>query len=286
MTTFPTSKRTIIDYTSIDPFFNFKLGKVCHLTARPPLEEHIHPEAIELSYFTKGEQVYTIEDISYTINSGEMFITLPNEYHSSGSHPKDKSHFYYLIISTQLLQSLLFSEEESQQLLKSLLTISKRVFKVSPRLTELFESLLECGQDPKPFHKTRIRNLLSELLMTVIEDEKSQLPPTENPMEEVLTYIKTHIYDELPLTHLAHMTQLSEGRFKTNFRLYTGLPPREYILRQKIKYAKQLLKEESLSITQISYQLGFSSSQYFSTVFKRFTTLSPIDYRNQELHNL
>ena len=82
------------------------------------------------------------------------------------------------------------------------------------------------------------------------------------------------------------MAHLSEGRFKTNFRLYTGLPPREYILRQKIKCAKRLLKEESLSITQISYQLGFSSSQYFSTVFKRFTTLSPIDYRNQHLHNL
>lgn len=283
MATSSTSKRIVIDYTSIDSFFNFQLGKVCHLSALIPLEEHMHVDAIEISYFIKGEQVYTIGNTDYTIKSGEVFITLPNEYHSSGKYPKDKSDFYYLILPISLLKKLLFTQEESEKLLNSLFNLSQRVFKANPRLIELFETLLVYGQTPCSFHKTRIRNVLCELILTIVEDEKNQAPSTTHPMEEVITYIHTHLYEELSLAQLAHMVHLSEGRFKTNFRLYTGLPPREYILRQKIKQAKQLLLEPSLNITQISYQLGFSSSQYFSTVFKKFTSLSPTTYRNQSL---
>lgn len=280
MSTALTSKRTVIDYKLIDPFFDFQLGKVHHIAAHIPLEEHIHYGAIELSYFVKGEQIYTLGDTSYTIKSGEVFMTFPDERHSSGHYPKDKSQFYYLIVSIDLLKELLFDEAESTALLTALLAISRRVFKGSPKLTELFEALLECGQSPTLFHKTRIKGLLSELLMQIIEDEKCTLTPTLSPMQEVLDYIDSHLYETLSLSQLASIAHLSEGRFKTNFRLYTGLPPREYILRQKVKHAKKLLKDSHLSITQISYTLGFSSSQYFSTVFKRFTTLSPIEYRN------
>lgn len=281
MTALSTSKRIVIDYTSIDAFFNFQLGKVCHLSALIPLEEHMHNDAIEISYFIKGEQVYTIGSTDYTIKSGEVFITLPNEYHSSGKYPKDKSDFYYLILPMTLLKKLLLTQEETDHLINSLLSLSQRVFKVNPNLINLFETLLMYGQNPCSFYKTRIRNVLCELILTIIENEKKQCSCTIHPMEEVITYIHNHIYEDLSLAQLAHMAHLSEGRFKTNFRFYTGLPPREYILRQKIKQAKQLLSEPSLSITQISYQLGFSSSQYFSTVFKKFTSLSPTTYRNQ-----
>lgn len=280
MPTALTSKRTVIDYKLIDPFFDFQLGKVRHIAAHIPLEEHVHQDAIELSYFIKGEQIYTVGESTYTIKSGEVFMTFPGEHHSSGHYPKDKSQFYYLIVNINLLKELLFDEAESNALLTALFTLSRRVFKGGTKLTELFEALLECGQSPTLFHKTRIKSLLSELLMQIIEDEKCTLTPAESPMNEVLDYINSHLYETLSLSQLAHMAHLSEGRFKTNFRLYTGLPPREYILRQKVKQAKKLLKDPHLSITQISYTLGFSSSQYFSTVFKRFTTLSPIEYRN------
>lgn len=282
MSTSLTSKRTLVEFQTIDPFFDFQLGKVSHLTARTPLEDHIHQDAIEITYFIKGEQVYTIGQTNYTIKSGEVFITLPNELHSSGSYPKDKSLFYYLIINIHMLRKLLFNEEESLILLDTLLTIKKRTFKVDPALTELFETLLACGMSPSPFYKTRIRSLLCDLLLKVIEAKPSSFDSSQNPMQKVLDYIDLHIYEDLTMSHLARIAHLSEGRFKANFRSYAGIPPREYILRQKIKHAKKLLKDETLSITHISYKLGFSSSQYFSTVFKRFTSISPIDYRNKQ----
>lgn len=281
-----TSKRTLIEFQTIDSFFNFQLGKVSHLKAHTPLKEHIHQDALEITYFVKGEQVYTIDQTSYTIKSGEAFMTLPDELHSSGSYPKDKSQFYYLIINIHMLRELLFSKEESLALLDTLLTIKQRVFKVDSTLAELFEALLACGKSPSPFYKTRIRNLLCAILIKIAEAKPSSFESSHGPMQEVIEYIDSHLYENLSMAHLAHIAHLSEGRFKTNFRFYTGIPPREYILRQKVKYAKMLLKDETLSITQISYKLGFSSSQYFSTVFKRFTSISPIDYRNKQKKEL
>jgi AraC-like DNA-binding protein len=55
------------------------------------------------------------------------------------------------------------------------------------------------------------------------------------------------------------------------------MPPHEYILRCKIDRAVAQLEAGERSITDIAYDLGFSSSQYFATVFKRFTRLNPRD---------
>lgn len=54
----------------------------------------------------------------------------------------------------------------------------------------------------------------------------------------------------------------------------------EYITNQKISESKQLLKDTSLKIYEISDQLGFESAFYFSKVFKKSTGVSPKDFRN------
>lgn len=55
----------------------------------------------------------------------------------------------------------------------------------------------------------------------------------------------------------------------------------EYITSQKIDESRKLLKETNLKIYEISDQLGFESSFYFSKVFKKITGLSPKDFRNR-----
>jgi AraC-like DNA-binding protein len=70
-----------------------------------------------------------------------------------------------------------------------------------------------------------------------------------------------------------------------NFRKQTGLPPHEYIIRQRVEHAKYMLVNTDMSITGIAYKLLFSSSQYFSTVFKRFTMVTPNQYRKIPRHN-
>ncbi len=83
------------------------------------------------------------------------------------------------------------------------------------------------------------------------------------------------------LEDLARRAHLSLSHFKKRFKAETGLSPRQYILRDKIEAAKCLLSSQAKPITDIALDLGFVSSQYFATVFKRITGTTPTHYRRQ-----
>jgi AraC-like DNA-binding protein len=69
--------------------------------------------------------------------------------------------------------------------------------------------------------------------------------------------------------------------FHEKFLKEVRLTPAEYLTRLRMKKAKQLLKISKKSITEIAFDLGFSSSQYFATVFKKVTGITPRFYRKQ-----
>jgi AraC-like DNA-binding protein len=73
------------------------------------------------------------------------------------------------------------------------------------------------------------------------------------------------------------VARLSESRFKSRFKAEIGVPPAEYWLRQKIERATEMLKTRR--VTEVAHELGFSSSQYFATAFKRYTLMNPSRYR-------
>ena len=90
-------------------------------------------------------------------------------------------------------------------------------------------------------------------------------------------YIMEHIQEELSMEELAQTALLSVSRFKQKFKLQLGISPRNFINLRKVEAAKRLL-QEGHSVTQVAMDLGFSSSNYFSSVFRRYTSYSPSQY--------
>ena len=78
---------------------------------------------------------------------------------------------------------------------------------------------------------------------------------------------------------MARKAHLSASQFKSRFEKETGVSPWQYILNARIEAAKQRLTAGDESITQIAMDLGFASSQYFATTFKRITGVTPHGYR-------
>ena len=64
-------------------------------------------------------------------------------------------------------------------------------------------------------------------------------------------------------------------------KILTGLGVNDYINRVKIEQAMQMLASTDLSVTEVSERTGFSSSRYFSTLFKQFTSETPTSYKNR-----
>lgn len=274
-----TKNRIKVNFNEIDPLLNFTLGKVNQSQAIDPIAEHIHPDSFEIVSIVKGEQIYYVGDNNYTVKSGECFMTLPNELHSTGGYPEDKSTLYYLILPQATLSLIGFNETECNYILTYLSTPTQRVFPGDPTLYKLLEQLIQSPIATHPLPKTRICSLLTQFLLALIDCMSNKQTPSSHIFTTVLDYIDTHIYDTISIKDLCYLTHLSESHFKSHFRSIIGLPPAEYILRQKIQHSKTLLLSSSKTITEIAFILSFSSSQYFATVFKRFTTLTPAEYR-------
>jgi two-component system response regulator YesN len=95
-------------------------------------------------------------------------------------------------------------------------------------------------------------------------------------------YMEHHYPDaELSLNDMAARANLSASHFSAVFSQETGQTFKEYLTEVRIKKAKELLRMTALRSADIAYQVGYNDPHYFSSVFKKHTGLSPIEFRSQ-----
>ncbi len=92
--------------------------------------------------------------------------------------------------------------------------------------------------------------------------------------------ILAHLGESLAIADLAQACALSRSHFSRAFKCTTGLSPQEWIRRQRIQRAKELITGSSLSLTQISLECGFCDQAHFSHIFTRSEGVNPMTWRN------
>ncbi|QWH20495.1 helix-turn-helix domain-containing protein [Bacillus mycoides] len=93
-------------------------------------------------------------------------------------------------------------------------------------------------------------------------------------------YIYDHLYDNITLDHLAQMCHLSPNYLSSLFKKEVGKPLSEYIQRQRVDEAKKLLLLTNHSILDIGMWLNFNDQSYFIKIFKKYTGITPRQFRN------
>ncbi len=112
-----------------------------------------------------------------------------------------------------------------------------------------------------------------------VEDLTAKLTPKQ--LQQAIDHIHDRLTEDIRLSELADLLKMSQYRFARAFKQSTGMPPHQYLLSQRIDKSKQLLTNTQLSISDISYQLGFASQSHFTATFRRFTTVTPNRYRQE-----
>lgn len=103
-------------------------------------------------------------------------------------------------------------------------------------------------------------------------------------IRQALNYIDEYFLTDISREQLAAISKYSYDRFRHIFKDVMDVSPKQYIINKRLEYSKTLLATTDSSITEISYQCGFSSTSHFIQVFKQAMSITPIQYRKQ-LHS-
>src|SRR5215468_4028458 len=102
-------------------------------------------------------------------------------------------------------------------------------------------------------------------------------------LRRIKEFVQAKMEDELTLIEMAQSVELSPAHFSRMFRKSTGESPHQFVLRQRVERAKEMLREAEMRVLDVAVACGFKTQQHFARVFRRIYGASPTDYRYEVL---
>ena len=260
------------------------------LTSEPSTPMHFHSGILEIHCIVKGRSVvrlYQDGDVTnVTYTGGEALAVFPGEYHARGdeSH-QDPCELYALQLNlTESSDFLGLNAARGEALCRRLKALPHRLVRTEANdLALLREAFALFSTGEKQDRDAGVAHLVCFLyrFLALPPVEALLRAPSDERIRRVIEYAAQNITEPLPLSTLAAISGYSLSRFKIRFREETGQTPALYVNASKVEQAKLALERTDRSVTDIAYDLGWSSGNYFCTVFKKLTGVSPLQYRKQ-----
>jgi AraC family transcriptional regulator len=104
---------------------------------------------------------------------------------------------------------------------------------------------------------------------------------TPSRLRKITELVHTKIDEELTLEQMAEAVSLSVAHFSQMFRKSTGQSPHQFVLKQRIERAKELLRKAEARVIDVAVACGFKTQQHFARVFRQICGTSPTQYRRE-----
>jgi AraC family transcriptional regulator len=99
-------------------------------------------------------------------------------------------------------------------------------------------------------------------------------------LRKVEDYVHERLADDISLESLAELAELSPFHFSRVFKQTTGMSPLQFVTRERITRAQQLIRETKHSLIEIGLDVGYKNPSHFAQVFRRVVGLTPTEFRS------
>ncbi|MDD3155634.1 MAG: AraC family transcriptional regulator, partial [Victivallaceae bacterium] len=241
----------------------------------------------------------TVNGQTFSISRGDLFFLPWNHsiaYRPDAEHP-------YLLASIHLIPSLprkddiyfvpfhsaLPEYEEYRQRRDQILPGFPRIFRASlpedAPLVTLMKYMIASyeRQCPEPLLRDFARMTVYELTLLNSAALAEMPPKLPTVLQQIVNEIDRHLEDHDTLAWVYQSLDISTSTLYRLVRRQLNTTPGQLVIRRKLQFAAELLREHSLSVAQISSRLHFTDQFYFSRLFKKAFGMSPLAYRNAPL---
>jgi AraC-like DNA-binding protein len=261
-------------------------------------------EGVELTYLARGKLAFAVDGTNFRLSRGDLTITRPWQLHRVGDPCVSASRLHWIILDLGVRRPhqawvwpdwLVMCETDVKEFTRLLQHNEQPVWRADTRIERCFErSATVVDQSSSRSHESRLRLHLNELFLEVLELLRRQnltldesLSSRRRSVELFLTSLIHQIDQPWTLDSMAQQCDLGRSRFTHYCYELTNMPPLEYLNHCRIGHACCLLETyPKRSVTDIAFGCGFASSQYFATVFRRFTDMSPQAFRRSKREGL
>ncbi|MBQ3063500.1 MAG: AraC family transcriptional regulator [Clostridia bacterium] len=259
-------------------------------------EEH---DFWEMVYVDRGEVLCTAGKRRFALKSGELTFHRPGEFHairaSEGSAPNVSIiTFECRSRAMQFFRGKIFPlTQEEKALVSMLFREALSAYSLVDRRNPLLQKMTRI--ENAPFGSSQMTKNLLEIFLIRLHRHEGALAKRSRyhykvdgvdipyPVKEILDLLEANLYGRLTVPEIAARLGKSESTVKNLFALYRpGGIVRHYNY-LKIEEAKRLIREGKCNFGQIAALLQFDTPQYFSMCFKRFTNMSPLEYKKSIL---
>ncbi len=247
-------------------------------------EMHAH-SFHELYFLLSGKRRYFVGHKIFDVSPGDLVVIPQAVLHRTTSVNKQGYERYVVYFQERYVQDLIQSvgKENFTAFLES--GCSSFSEENVPVLKQKLEQLANEAKKQDALTPTMEKNLLEQIVLYALRHgTKKALEQKEgaDKIQIAARYISEHYDEEITLADAAAMAFMEETYFSKKFKQLTGFGFKEYLITTRVKAAENLLQTTDMSVGEIAEACGFSSSNYFGSVFKRLLGVSPANYHKRD----
>lgn len=231
----------------------------------------------QLLYITAGEgTLRTAHGGTHHLQAGDMFLLFPGEWHTYRPSAETGWEEYWIGFQgpniDHRVEAGFFAREAP-------------VYSIglNSTVTELYRDAIETATRQEAYFQQLLAGIVNHLLglmfMTARRQRTASSPNLPDIVRAARSYMQDNIEADISMPDVARQLNISYATFRHTFKKYTGLSPAQYFINLRLHRAKELLRSTQVPIKEISYRLHFENPEYFSTLFRKRTGVSPSAFR-------
>lgn len=233
-----------------------------------------------LIYNLEGDAIARSKGIDYAIGNGAVVIYRPKEEH------------YYKISDNCSLKSLWihFTGYGVESILKKLKLADKNIYQIGqtdeiPALTRMARNEIQAQRIGFELYTSSLLLQILSLISRRYVDSgfPSKHLESTHKLDFSISYLHSNYAKNITVPELSKLAGLCVSRYIYVFKERTGATPKDYLIKFRLRRAKELLKGTNLTILQIALTVGFADQLYFSRIFKKHEGICPSAARNVSL---